>query len=543
MRYAAPPRWNWLEPRGAKSPAPTAATRCRALELGWADAPPPSAGLLPSSLAGADSAEPRSVARRAAPIDHGLGIANYRSVTRAYRSNLREGQARRTRGAIVDAATRRFTCTGYAATTVRAVADEAGVSVPSVEAAFGSKARLLRSAIDRAIAGDDEPVAMLDREFAHRARAAATATEALTIVAGVLAASQQRSAGLVLAAFEGAASDLDLAALAEEMVVQRRATATWIVDLVAAKRPLRVSHAASVETLWTLMDSAVFDRVTRRLDWSPERYQHWFADAALHLLTPDPTRQEHPMPDHQPPVPGALCYLQLPTTDLRASLDFYSAVLGWEAEEEHGSFTAPGLIGQWTTDRPPTSEVGPLLWWWTDGLYATLTRVVDHGGRVLERPQPDQGARWLVDIEDPCGNRLGLVCPMRTGRPQPLLMCRDVAGHQPLVPGAVAAGQRPRWARTTSAFSQTANWCCSCTTPRSSTITAGLVTPLPRSATARWSGSGRSATSTRWSSESPSARGARRTRRSPEPARGQRARPPRDLDHRPRGLHRGRRQP
>jgi TetR/AcrR family transcriptional regulator, regulator of autoinduction and epiphytic fitness len=188
----------------------------------------------------------------------------------------------------VDAATRLFTSGGYAATTVRAVADEAGVSVPTVEAAFGSKARLLKGAIDVAIAGDDAPVAMLDREFVHRARAAATATETLTIVAGVLTAAQQRSAGLVLAVFEGAASDLDLAVLAEEMTAQRRTTASWIVDLVATKRPLRVSHTHSVDTLWALMEPAVFDRVTRRLGWSSERYQHWFADAALHLLTPDP---------------------------------------------------------------------------------------------------------------------------------------------------------------------------------------------------------------------------------------------------------------
>lgn len=214
-------------------------------------------------------------------------MANYWAVTRRYRSALREAQAGRTRGAIVDAATRGFAIGGYAATTVRAVADEAGVSVPTVEAAFGSKARLLKGAIDVAIAGDDEPVAMLDRTFADRARAAATASEMLTIVAGVLAASQQRSAGLVLAAFEGAASDLDLAALAEEMASQRRTTASWIVDLVAAKRPLRASHTHSVDIVWTLMEPAVFDRVTRRLGWGLERYQRWFADSALQLLTPD----------------------------------------------------------------------------------------------------------------------------------------------------------------------------------------------------------------------------------------------------------------
>ena len=50
------------------------------------------------------------------------------------------------------------------------------------------------------------------------------------------------------------------------------------------------------------------------------------------------------------PTVGALGYLQLPTTDLEASIEFYDAVLGWRGEAEHGSFEAPGLIGQWTTE-------------------------------------------------------------------------------------------------------------------------------------------------------------------------------------------------
>ena len=38
-------------------------------------------------------------------------------------------------------------------------------------------------------------------------------------------------------------------------------------------------------------------------------------------------------PDRQPP-PGSIGYLQLPTTDLRASIAFYDAVLGWRGEED-----------------------------------------------------------------------------------------------------------------------------------------------------------------------------------------------------------------
>ena len=109
------------------------------------------------------------------------------------------------------------------------------------------------------------------------------------------------------------------------------------------------------------------------------------------------------------PARGAICYLQLPTRDLRASIDFYTAAFGWQSEEEHGSFTAPGLIGQWSTELAPAAEGGPVLRLWVEGLYTTLTEVVGHGGPVRARPQPDQGERWLVEVDDPSGNRIGIV--------------------------------------------------------------------------------------------------------------------------------------
>lgn len=48
---------------------------------------------------------------------------------------------------------------------MRAVAADAGVALPTVELVFGTKAKLLKAVVDVAIAGDDEPVPMLDREY------------------------------------------------------------------------------------------------------------------------------------------------------------------------------------------------------------------------------------------------------------------------------------------------------------------------------------------------------------------------------------------
>ena len=55
---------------------------------------------------------------------------------------------------------------------------------------------------------------------------------------------------------------------------------------------------------------------------------------------------------------GRIDYLQLPARDVARSEAFYAAVFGWSVE--NGSFEAPGTIGQWTTERTPSPDAGPL---------------------------------------------------------------------------------------------------------------------------------------------------------------------------------------
>ena len=195
----------------------------------------------------------------------------------------RAERARRTRRRIIDAATALFLERGYAGATVRAIAAAAGVAVPTVELGFGTKATLLKAAIDVAIAGDDEPVPVLDRAWADAARGATSPAELLTVAAEVIAAAQSRSAGLVLAVFEGGRTDPDLAALATQLTYQRAGTARWLVDALAAIAP---PHAEAVDDLWLLMDPAIYDRLVRHRGWTPQRYGRWFARSAHDLLYP-----------------------------------------------------------------------------------------------------------------------------------------------------------------------------------------------------------------------------------------------------------------
>lgn len=227
-------------------------------------------------------------------VDYGYPLVNSGSVpppaaSRPYRSPVRAERAARTRAAILSAATASFLHDGYAGTTMRSVARAAGVSVPTVELAFGTKAALLKAAIDVAIAGDDDPVAVLDRPWAGEARALADPRDVLGLAARVLAAAQARSAGLMLALFEGAAGGDELDALRRQMVAQREVTAAWLVDRLAERSALRhrLRRAEAVDMVWALIDPALFDRLTRHRGWTAARYERWIADTlAAALLAP-----------------------------------------------------------------------------------------------------------------------------------------------------------------------------------------------------------------------------------------------------------------
>jgi predicted enzyme related to lactoylglutathione lyase/catechol 2,3-dioxygenase-like lactoylglutathione lyase family enzyme len=123
---------------------------------------------------------------------------------------------------------------------------------------------------------------------------------------------------------------------------------------------------------------------------------------------------------------GQIDYLQLPALNVGQSAAFYDNVFGWSVDASNGSFQAPGMIGQLTTERQPANAGGPVVWISADDLGRTLRLVEASGGRVNGRPQLDNGERWLTEIDDPAGNRVGIVVQARAAAPQPLIAVADV---------------------------------------------------------------------------------------------------------------------
>jgi PhnB protein len=104
---------------------------------------------------------------------------------------------------------------------------------------------------------------------------------------------------------------------------------------------------------------------------------------------------------------GQPVYLQIPATDLATSARFYERVLGWRLDRAESGFEAPGLIGQWITDRPPSPEAGPVMWIHVNDVAQTLAEAEKAGAVIRQPPTPD-GPRVLASFSDPAGNVVGI---------------------------------------------------------------------------------------------------------------------------------------
>jgi AcrR family transcriptional regulator len=205
---------------------------------------------------------------------------------RGYRSPLREEKARRTRQTVLAAAREVFVRDGYARATMRSIAAAAGVSVQTVEQIFGTKRAVLKTVIDVAMAGDDEPVAVVDREWVQRARAATTFDDMLASTAAGVCAISERLRDVVAVMNQATAADEEIAGLARMFDEQRRAGAQAIVAGLSTQRPLRadLDGDTATDTMWVLMDPVLYRRLTVDRAWSAAAYERWFAESVRRLL-------------------------------------------------------------------------------------------------------------------------------------------------------------------------------------------------------------------------------------------------------------------
>jgi len=200
---------------------------------------------------------------------------------RTYVSGLREAQARATRRAIVGAAGTLFTERGYAATTIDAVAETAGVSRKTVFDSVGGKAALLKYAYDWSIAGDDEPVAMADRPAIQRISTATQPDEALRLWVRLVADIVSRVAPISHVLQLAADVDPEARQLKHRADADRLYGAQHFVRHLAAIGALKpgLSRRVATDLCWVYMDPALYQRLVVERGWSTRRYETFLHDS------------------------------------------------------------------------------------------------------------------------------------------------------------------------------------------------------------------------------------------------------------------------
>lgn len=203
---------------------------------------------------------------------------------RTYHAPAREAQARETRARILGAAYELFVGRGYAAT-IGQIARAAGVSRATVELAFGTKAALLDAVVDVALAGDDEPVPLLARDWAHELDERPV-DGFLDGAAAAFAAGAGRIAPLLRALDEGGPRDPRLAELSARLGRQRIVMAEWVVSAVVSRGALAadLSHSDAVETVLVLIDPMLHRRLLVERRRSADQLAAWLSRSFRRLL-------------------------------------------------------------------------------------------------------------------------------------------------------------------------------------------------------------------------------------------------------------------
>lgn len=196
---------------------------------------------------------------------------------RRYHAPQREEAAARRREAIVASAHRRFVERGWSGTTVRHVAEAADVSPKTVEALFGTKAALLRAAVDFAIRGDIGTTPVAERESFRRVEAAPTAARMLDLHAAHLRQITPRSASIAWVVEHAAAADDSVAEVWARMNHNLRFAVATAAELLGTKagHNRALSRRETEAVFWVAFDWGTYRTLSHLAGLDDDAYEGW----------------------------------------------------------------------------------------------------------------------------------------------------------------------------------------------------------------------------------------------------------------------------
>jgi AcrR family transcriptional regulator len=196
------------------------------------------------------------------------------------RPNRREIAAAATRAEILRAARQLFAERGFTQTSMADIAEEAGVSLPTIYASVGPKAAVVMALFD--VVGAEVGGDLVLERMAQLS----DPTELIAVGLRLNRLLAERAADIVVALRRAADAEPAAAAVVAASERQHRAGARRIADRLAELRALRsdinVDEAADVLAL--LADDDIFTRLVRGYGWSFDRAEAWLSETLRRAL-------------------------------------------------------------------------------------------------------------------------------------------------------------------------------------------------------------------------------------------------------------------
>ena len=200
-------------------------------------------------------------------------MAARREQRRPYRSDLRQRQAEQTRRRVVEAALKLFGSRGYRATTYAELADEAGVSVKTVQE-HGPKAALLQAAVELASFGVEGEEDFFATDLGRAMLTVRDADQLATMLGGVMLAVNAPSAGVWMTFASAANGDRELTRVRAGMLDLIRGQVEhllrWVDDSGWLRRDVPFDDLVEAVCVITCVETYV--RFVEQDGRSPEQY-------------------------------------------------------------------------------------------------------------------------------------------------------------------------------------------------------------------------------------------------------------------------------
>jgi TetR/AcrR family transcriptional regulator, regulator of autoinduction and epiphytic fitness len=188
----------------------------------------------------------------------------------------------------VEAAALLFVRDGYSATSISAIAERAGVAVPTVYASLKSKANILRAVVDLTVRGDDEAATLASRADWKEMEGQADPRDKLALFARLHRLICDREAAVFAQLEAAAGADPEATELLAEHDQRRYDTQRRLARSLHRRKQLKPGLAAreAADVIWTLASERTYLALVRDRRWKADTYERWVSEQLAAGLLP-----------------------------------------------------------------------------------------------------------------------------------------------------------------------------------------------------------------------------------------------------------------